>query len=160
MRFVTHDVFCFHGHGFMEDELFPANHKKGNYVICPQCVLGDNPDPFRQDIHLAKIVWQGTSAAVHGIVWDNKQHSKQLGVTFETNKQKRDYLKKHGINEFSKGDADDRRIGTRAREDADKLARTLGYSDNDHRRKTEAAEKAKGWNPKDKSTGLYSNVAK
>jgi len=65
-----------------------------------------------------------------GIIWANAEVSDQLGRTFETNKQKRDWLKAHpNAQEMTKGSREDRDFGDSIRERADKAAQKIGFKD-------------------------------
>ena len=49
-----------------------------------------------------------------GIVFSNAEESKQLGTRWETNQQKRDWMKAHpNVVEMNKGDANDRKFNQR-----------------------------------------------
>ena len=85
-----------------------------------------------------------------GIVWSNQEHSSQLGRTFETNKQKREWLKKHpNVSEVRKGSTEDRNTRQVLAHRADSVAKHHGYKDVNHY-KTEA--KAKKRNSLKKAT--------
>ena len=80
-----------------------------------------------------------------GIIWANQEANPQLGVTFESNAQKREFFKKNpGIREMSKGSPDERRFADRTRERAERKARRLGYVDLDDKKRFDRANKAKG----------------
>ena len=139
-RFVTHDLLCHYGHGYMPDELIESSDMRNGWAVCPH----------RAQIHFARIVWSG-APALHGIVWSGNnapERSEQLGTVWNTNAEKRAWQKENPhVREFVKGDAHDRRMQDRARNRADKHSRRIGYRDLEHRRKVQAKERAKGWKP-------------
>ena len=68
-----------------------------------------------------------------GIIWSNAEVSSQLGRTFETNKQKREWLKAHpNVQEMTKGSREDRDFGDSIHEKADKAAQQVGFKDKRH----------------------------
>tara|TARA_R110002051_G_scaffold129091_1_gene202816 strand:+ start:7798 stop:8190 length:393 start_codon:yes stop_codon:yes gene_type:complete len=65
-----------------------------------------------------------------GIIWSNAEVSDQLGRTFETNKQKREWLKAHPrVEPMDKGSREDRDFGESIQEKADKAAQRYGFKD-------------------------------
>lgn len=100
---------------------------------------------------------------ITGIQSASPEYSSQLNRTFHSNAEKRDYMKKHGIVEFSKGDATDRAYRDHARSRADAAARKMGHADEDARRAAVKKEQSKGWTPtpgdgKVKTTGGQTNA--
>lgn len=80
-----------------------------------------------------------------GIIWANQEDSKQLGVRFESNAQKREFFKQNPqLREMSKGSADDRRFGDRLRERAERKAKRLGYVDLEDKRRFDQRNRTKG----------------
>jgi hypothetical protein len=68
-----------------------------------------------------------------GIVWSNQEHSKQLGRTFETNKQKREWMKKHPrVSEVRKGSTEDRDKRQSMANHADTVVKRFGYKNVRH----------------------------
>ena len=68
-----------------------------------------------------------------GIVWSNQESSTQVGTHWETNAQKRAWMKAHPKTvEMSKGDANDRAFRQSLRNDADKSVQKKGYRDLEH----------------------------
>ena len=65
-----------------------------------------------------------------GIIWANAERSNQLGRTFSTNKEKRDWLKAHpNVSEVTSGSSEDRCIRADLQDKADKAAQKGGYRD-------------------------------
>ena len=63
-----------------------------------------------------------------GIIWSNQETSNQLGVTWKTNKEKREWLKKHpSAVSVSKGSQADISFKNDIRQKADKLAKKAGF---------------------------------
>ena len=68
-----------------------------------------------------------------GIVWSNQEHSSQLGRTFETNKQKREWLKEHpNVCEVRRGSTEDRNTRQNMGSRADEVVKYHGYKDVNH----------------------------
>ncbi len=63
-----------------------------------------------------------------GIIWSNAETSTQLGTTWTTNKEKRDWFKKHpNVVPVTKGSAADRDFKMSIRQKADNLAKKAGF---------------------------------
>lgn len=70
-----------------------------------------------------------------GIVWSNQESSKQLGTHWETNAQKRAWMKRNpNVVEMNKGDANDKALRDQIRSDADRSVQKKGYRDLEHYR--------------------------
>jgi len=87
-----------------------------------------------------------------GIVFSNAETSKQLGVTWETNQQKRDWFKKHpNVMPVTKGSQEDKDFAASIRGRADTLVKGVGFKNareyHSEGRKMRASEK------KEKATG-------
>ena len=68
-----------------------------------------------------------------GIIWANAERSSQLGRTFHTNKEKRDWLKAHpNVSEITTGSTEDRRMRASLQDRADKAVQKGGYRDMAH----------------------------
>ena len=66
-----------------------------------------------------------------GIVWSNQEHSSQLGRTFETNAQKREWLKKHpNVSEVRKGSKEDIALKEHMRSRRDQRLQAAGFKNN------------------------------
>jgi len=66
-----------------------------------------------------------------GIVWSNQEHSSQLGRTFETNAQKRAWLKAHpNVSPVSKGSREDTEFKESIRERRDTVLARAGFKNN------------------------------
>ncbi|MHC4619439.1 MAG: hypothetical protein ACYTEQ_16960 [Planctomycetota bacterium] len=118
--------------GFLEDEIRAVDERE----ICPRC---EGP---------CKVVLAPTMTV--GIVFSNAEVSSQLGRTFETNKQKRDFLKEHpNMKPMEKGGVDDRAHRDMIQVKADRTAKKLGF-DSMRQYKTELGKK----NDMDKKQGL------
>ena len=116
--------------GFLEDEPRAVEERE----ICPQC---GGP---------ASVAVTGVNFG--GIIFSNAEHSSQLGVTFESNAQKRKYMKEHPkLIEFGKGDDRDKRMSYRCKSRAEITANRLGFSSNHDR-----MEHLKTLKPKKKAT--------
>ena len=77
--------------GFLPDEFAKVSERE----VCPHC--GE------------KVSLRVTMFHTAGIIWSNQEESTQLGKTFETNAQKRAWLKENpNVRQFSKGDSYDR----------------------------------------------------
>tara|TARA_R110000824_G_scaffold10774_3_gene47208 strand:- start:1644 stop:1943 length:300 start_codon:yes stop_codon:yes gene_type:complete len=63
-----------------------------------------------------------------GIIWANAEHSKQLGRTFSSNKEKRDWLKSHpNVSEITTGSTEDRHMRANLQDRADRAVQKGGY---------------------------------
>ena len=72
----------------------------------------------------------------HGIIWANAETNKQLGVTWNTNEEKRQWLKKHpNAVPMEKGSKEDRDFKQAIRDKADKVLKHHGYNDHQHFKK-------------------------
>ena len=113
--------------GVLEDEFRKIEERE----ICPACA-----GPCRVLISPTRTV---------GIVWSNQEHSSQLGRTFHTNKEKRDWLKAHpNARPMAKGDSDDRKLQDSIRNQADQTMARLGHGDLDgYQANQRKAKKAK-----------------
>ena len=68
-----------------------------------------------------------------GIIWSNAEVSTQLGRTFSTNKEKREWLKAHPkVEPMTKGSREDRDFANSIRDQADKALKNHGYKDRQH----------------------------
>ena len=68
-----------------------------------------------------------------GIVWSNQEHSEQLGRTFETNAQKREWLEQHpNTSEVRKGSKEDIEFKESIRERRDVAMKKIGFKGNEH----------------------------
>lgn len=97
--------------------------------ICPECGSAVRVPP--------------ANFATAGIIWSNVHRSDQLGVQIESNAQMRAFQKKNpNIYGFAKGSSDDRRIGDKIRNRAEKVARKQGYRDHEDKISTLKQQKA------------------
>jgi hypothetical protein len=63
-----------------------------------------------------------------GIIWSNQEHSSQLGTTWETNKQKREWHKRHpNAVPVAKGSQADKDFSMSLKQKADALAKKSGF---------------------------------
>tara|TARA_R100000700_G_C3178999_1_gene155077 strand:- start:7036 stop:7446 length:411 start_codon:yes stop_codon:yes gene_type:complete len=63
-----------------------------------------------------------------GIIWSNTESSSQLGVTWNTNKEKREWFKRHpNVTPVSKGSPADTDFKNNIRQKADNLAKKAGF---------------------------------
>lgn len=119
---------------------------------CDGC--GDEPEVFRrptEEVACAlcghaplRTIWK-QAPALSGIIWSNQEHSKELGVRFETNAQKREYFKANPhIREMSKGSVDERKFADKLRNKAEKKAKRLGFNDLDDKRRFHEKNRSKG----------------
>ena len=82
-----------------------------------------------------------------GIIWANAETSKQLGVTWNTNEEKRQWLKKHpNAIAMEKGSKEDRDFKQSIRHKADKVLKHHGYNDHQHFKKESEKRKVLGGN--------------
>jgi hypothetical protein len=113
--------------GYLPDEYSKIADRK----ICPYCQSG--------------VTLRLTMFHTSGIIWSNQEQSQMLGKTFETNAQKRAWLKAHpNVREFSKGDSFDREHKQWVAEECHSVAQKAGYHDLKHmqvERKREVLEK-------------------
>ena len=129
---------------------------------CPKC--GYLPDEYSKVADRetcpyckGKVTLRPTMFHTSGIIWSNQERSEQLGKTFETNAQKRKWLKEHpNVREFSKGDSFDREHKEWVANECHAVAKKAGYRDLKHMqadRKKEVLEKksSKGTQKVDKS---------
>lgn len=66
----------------------------------------------------------------HGIVFSNAETSKQLGVTWNTNKEKRDWMQSHpSAVPFEKGSQTDLSMKDSLQEQADTTVQKMGFKD-------------------------------
>lgn len=99
--------------GYQEDVVCPPDQRH----TCPECGQAASMVPIMPR-HV-------------GIIWDNKEVSTQLGRTFNSNKEKRDYLRTHPhVQEVSKGSSDDKRLRHKIRERAENIAVQRGFRSN------------------------------
>ena len=71
-----------------------------------------------------------------GIIWANAETSKQLGVTWNTNEEKRQWMKKHpNAVAVEKGSKEDRDFKQSIRAKADKTLKQQGFNDHQHFKK-------------------------
>jgi len=80
-----------------------------------------------------------------GIIFSNEEHSKQLGVTWGTNQEKRDWMKRHpNVKAVSKGSQEDKAFNTTIKDQADRAAKKGGFKDvqdfQTHHKKRKAIE--------------------
>ena len=69
-----------------------------------------------------------------GIVFSNAQESKQLGTRWETNKQKRDWMRAHpNAVEMVKGDSNDRAFNQRIKQQMHDSFKSRGMTIEDHK---------------------------
>lgn len=84
--------------------------------ICPDC-----------DSKVRVIV---AAVPTHGIVFSNAETSNQLGVTWNTNKEKRDWMKAHpSAVPFEKGSQTDLNMKSSLRDQAEKSVQKMGFKD-------------------------------
>jgi putative FmdB family regulatory protein len=120
-----------------EDEYVPQGAPVPDVLPCPVCSslmrrgLGD--------FHLHGILWSGRNGP---------QASAQMGTTFNSNAEKREFLAGHPeVYELDRGSPDERRFADRTRERAEAAAKRQGFDGLEHRTRVLRAEMAKGWNP-------------
>lgn len=64
-----------------------------------------------------------------GIIWDNAETSKQLGVTWHTNEEKRQWMKKHpNVVPMEKGSKEDRDFKQSIRSREDRVVKDAGFN--------------------------------
>jgi len=69
-----------------------------------------------------------------GIVFSNAQRSNQLGVTWNSNKEKRDWMKAHpNVVEMTKGDANERAFSQQMKQDMHDSLKKQGMSMSDYK---------------------------
>ena len=69
-----------------------------------------------------------SSFAIHGIVFSNAETSNQLGVTWNSNSEKRKWMKEHpDVQPFSKGSQADKDFKSSLRDKGDKAVKRMGY---------------------------------
>lgn len=60
--FVIVSAFCYRRHGFLPEAVVPKVQVRGEWVICPRCALGADPDPMcMNEVHWAWIVPDGAA---------------------------------------------------------------------------------------------------
>lgn len=78
----------------------------------------------------------------HGIVWSNAETSSQLGVTWNTNAEKRAWMKKHpNVKPVVKGSQDDKNFSATLKDKSDKVVKNLGFKNKEHFQKERKREK-------------------
>lgn len=106
-----YDIIC-KDCGETEDHICPV----GKRYICPQC-SGPAHAPIQPVVTL-------------GIVWSNAETNEQLGTHWETNAQKREWLKKHPkAAAMTKGSQEDKDFSYALKDKADKAVRKQGFKD-------------------------------
>jgi|3_EtaG_2_1085321.scaffolds.fasta_scaffold61657_2 hypothetical protein len=69
-----------------------------------------------------------TSFSIHGIVFSNAETSSQLGVTWNSNAEKRRWMREHpGVQPISKGSQADKDLKSSLRDQADQVVKRMGY---------------------------------
>tara|TARA_R100000808_G_scaffold672_3_gene3345 strand:- start:12908 stop:13177 length:270 start_codon:yes stop_codon:yes gene_type:complete len=65
-----------------------------------------------------------------GIIWDNAETNKQLGVTWHTNEEKRQWMKRHpNAIPMEKGSKEDRDFKQAIRTREDRVLKNAGFND-------------------------------
>ena len=101
--------------GLIEDVICPSEERN----TCPECLKPAKMKPIMP-----------RSA---GIIWANAEQSNQLGRTFHTNKEKRDWLKAHpNVSEITTGSTEDRHMRANLQDRADKAVQKKGFKDMTH----------------------------
>ena len=101
--------------GLIEDVICPSEERN----TCPECLKPAKMKPIMP--------------RSSGIIWANAEHSSQLGRTFHTNKEKRDWLRAHpNVSEITTGSAEDRRVREGLQDQADKAVQKGGYKNMAH----------------------------
>tara|TARA_Y100001973_G_C5153384_1_gene309368 strand:+ start:805 stop:1215 length:411 start_codon:yes stop_codon:yes gene_type:complete len=121
---------------------------------CPKC--GHLPEEFSKVADRetcpyckGKVTLRPTVFHTAGIIWSNQEKSSQLGKTFETNAQKREWLKQNpNVRQFSKGDAYDREHKEWVADECHKVAQKAGYADLKTMQKARKKEVAEKGNPR------------
>lgn len=110
--------------GVVED----AWRKVSEYKVCEKC---EKPC----EVRIAAI-------PTIGIVWSNQQVNSQTGTRWETNAQKRAWLKSHpGVVEMRKGDINDRKLEDSVKNAAEATLKKKGYQNLEHFRTANKSKK-------------------
>lgn len=104
----------------VEDEYFKAT--PGDFT-CPIC-----GEPAKNTTM--------SSPLASGIIYSNVETSEQLGVTFNTQKEKDAYLKAKGLREIGKGSYEERVARDASKHRAEGVARSMGFNNLDHYHRT------------------------
>ena len=80
--------------------------------------------------------------SVQGIIYANAETSSQLGVTWHSNKEKRDWFKNHpSAHPVAKGSSEDIDFRNSIRQNADKAVQKFGYDSRAHYQREKSSER-------------------
>ena len=80
--------------------------------------------------------------SIQGIIYANAETSSQLGVTWNSNKEKRDWMKNHpNAHPVAKGSAEDIDFKNSIRQNADKAVQKFGYDSRAHYQREKSSER-------------------
>lgn len=128
---VMSALFCYRRHGWMGDQLVRTEQVKGEWVVCPRCALGADPDPqCLMEVHYARIMDEkvptATSTARRFLKDSLRIMAKRTGNSGWGYKAPR-------IDTARKTLADDT-VHDAVRRKQDEDARAAGYRDHDHKK--------------------------
>ena len=117
-------------------------------VLCDECGLGEEYAKIAvRDSIKCSVCGSGVERIISpvktiGIVWDKKVSISQIGRTFNSNAEMRQYEKDNpGFTFMTRGSPEWRAKRDRSRERVEKLAKRTGYSDWDDMQKKQKAKK-------------------
>ena len=115
--------------------------------VCPECGVRDDVPRKVEEYKVCAECGGPCEVRISpnltvGIVWSNQETNSQLGTRWETNAQKRAWMKAHpNAVEMSKGDSDEKAFHQTIRNKAEASVQKKGYRDLEHYRSTTKKDK-------------------